>query len=236
VEVVQVERGRAGAHCVDDVTFFVDAGSAEANDVGDGVVCDDHDAVGVADHEVARSDGGVTELDRPGEPSVFDEPKGDVDHAALEMLDEEGLAKLSLKRLAAEIGVHESSIYFHYRYKANILADVLRAVLSDRVPRHEGASDWKQYLLEAAPPCFRAVAAHPQVVSILLAARPRTWACPSRSRWLPISSAGFPDEFVPPIREQLEALVLGVLQFSNDQLFEQTLPEEFRTLQRVVDA
>src|SRR5689334_15766304 len=102
---------------------------------------------------------------RPSKPLIS---RSAVIQAALKIVDRDGLGKLSLKRLAAEIGVHESSIYYHYRYKQDILADALRHLLGDLKVGDIDRADWKTYLFESAVPYYRALARHPQMVAVLM--------------------------------------------------------------------
>lgn len=153
--------------------------------------------------------------------------------AALAVIDDEGLDKLSLKKLAAVLDVHESSIYYHYRYKNDILADVLRSVLAQFVSKDDHARDWKTYLLDAAPRYYQALAEHPGIVRVLVDQVPRSFGLEFENQTANVLvEAGFPVEYVIPIREQLEALVIGALQFASIDLFVE-VPDALPTLNRV---
>jgi len=155
---------------------------------------------------------------------------------ALMLIDRDGLKKLSLTRLAAELGVHYSSIYYHYRYKDDILADVLRLVLDSVVVDADEEIDWKTYLLKYSPRFLDTLNAHPEVVSLLVAQTPRTFGLEYENRTVRVlTKAGFPLEYVIVIREHLEALVVGALQYGNNSLFDD-VPDSLSELRSAVEA
>ena len=104
---------------------------------------------------------------------------------ALALIDAEGLAQLSMRRLAAELGVEAMSLYNHVPNKAALLEGVAELILSEielpgpeRSPAgHSGAggaggpevSDWRQRLRGGARSLRRAALAHPDAVMLLLA-------------------------------------------------------------------
>lgn len=134
---------------------------------------------------------------------------------ALRVIDKDGLAAFSLKRLADELQVHESSVYHHYRYKHLILEDVVRLVLSDIDVTTMPTGYWKDYLLHASIRYYRAVVAHPNLVPVLQASShpPYTHAVENHTATM-LFQSGFPARYVVLIREQLESLILGAVQYS----------------------
>lgn len=156
--------------------------------------------------------------------------------AALKLIDEEGLSRLSLKRLAAELGVHESSVYYHYRYKKDILTDVLLLVLSDFTVDSPIEDNWKLYIYDAATTYLHTMLAHPEVIPLLTEQRPRTFGLERENQTAAILlKAGFPPEYVLAIREHLEALTIGALQFAHRNLFDE-LPGDLPELNSIVAA
>jgi AcrR family transcriptional regulator len=57
--------------------------------------------------------------------------KASVAAAALVVLDRDGLAELSMRHVAAELGVKAPTIYYHYPNKASLLAAVADIILGD---------------------------------------------------------------------------------------------------------
>ena len=68
--------------------------------------------------------------------------RSDVVEHALEVLDRHGLADLSMRRLAADLGVQPSALYWHFANKQALLAavadEVLRRGTATRPGRHVG--------------------------------------------------------------------------------------------------
>ncbi len=70
--------------------------------------------------------------------------RADVIAAALDVLDRHGLADLSMRRLAAELGVQPSALYHHVANKQTLLAAVADTVLERGArPAHPSAT-WEE--------------------------------------------------------------------------------------------
>jgi TetR/AcrR family transcriptional regulator, tetracycline repressor protein len=95
--------------------------------------------------------------------------------AALRVVDTEGAARLSMRRLAAEAGVEAMSLYNHVAGKQDVL-DGLAGLLFERVPLPDPASPWPDRLWEFAHGAHASFTAHPAVVGLLAAgqANPRS--------------------------------------------------------------
>jgi AcrR family transcriptional regulator len=90
---------------------------------------------------------------------------------ALALVDEEGLAALSMRRLGARLGFEAMSLYRHVRDKADLLDALHAAVLGDLAP--EGAADpadwpanWRALLGGLARALRSALLRHPNVVPL----------------------------------------------------------------------
>jgi AcrR family transcriptional regulator len=86
--------------------------------------------------------------------------------AALALLDEEGLAKFSLRNLATALGVFPSAIYWYLPSKDDVAAAVISHVLKDVVPVLPRKS-WQAYLRALFVNCRDAVRAHPNTAPLL---------------------------------------------------------------------
>ncbi|MFF7476470.1 TetR/AcrR family transcriptional regulator C-terminal domain-containing protein [Streptomyces sp. NPDC008092] len=93
--------------------------------------------------------------------------------AARELVDAEGLAAVSTRRLAAELGVSGPSLYNHFRTKDEILEAVADSV-SAQVDLsmfeefgHDGGRDWRTALHDWAVSYRAALRAHPNIVPVL---------------------------------------------------------------------
>lgn len=82
--------------------------------------------------------------------------------AALELLDEQGLDALSTRRLAQKLGVESATLYWHFRDKSALLAEMAAAVLA----RHHtlgvpaDTAQWPAWFADNARSFRRALLAH----------------------------------------------------------------------------
>ncbi|MFC9735335.1 TetR/AcrR family transcriptional regulator [Streptomyces roseolus] len=87
-----------------------------------------------------------------------------------ELVDAEGLAALSTRRLAAELGVSGPSLYNHFRTKDEILdavADAVSAKIDLSMFAPDDPRDWRTALHDWALSYRAALADHPHVVPVL---------------------------------------------------------------------
>lgn len=97
-------------------------------------------------------------------------------NAALQLVDEEGLEALSMRRLGARLGVEAMSLYHHVANKAMLLDGLVeRLVLSLDLPIDEGA-DWASTLMEVASAYRRLAIAHRRAFPLLTTRPPATSA------------------------------------------------------------
>ncbi|SHN12083.1 TetR/AcrR family transcriptional regulator [Actinacidiphila paucisporea] len=88
--------------------------------------------------------------------------------AALALIDGEGLAALSTRRLAAELGVSGPSLYNHFATKEAILDAVADAVVDQvDLSMFGGDRDWRQALLDWGRSYRAALTEHPNIVPFL---------------------------------------------------------------------
>jgi TetR/AcrR family transcriptional regulator, tetracycline repressor protein len=88
--------------------------------------------------------------------------------AALRVVDEEGMGALSMRRLAAELGVDQMAIYHHLPGKEAVISGMVERVYGElRVPAGSGAS-WQDLVRENARALRDLARAHPNLVSHLV--------------------------------------------------------------------
>jgi AcrR family transcriptional regulator len=87
--------------------------------------------------------------------------------AAAALADAEGLAAVSVRRLAAELGVRGPSLYNHFATKTEILDAVADAVVSQIDVSFFGTHDWREALRLWAQSYHAALSAHPNIVPVL---------------------------------------------------------------------
>jgi AcrR family transcriptional regulator len=87
--------------------------------------------------------------------------------AAMALADESGIDALSMRRLAADLGVEAMSLYHHYRSKDAILAAMLDAVYREiEVPPIDG--DWRESMRTMATSFHRALLRHRWACALLM--------------------------------------------------------------------
>jgi AcrR family transcriptional regulator len=95
--------------------------------------------------------------------------------AALDLVDTQGWAKLSMRRLAAAVGVEAMSLYNHVRNKRDLL-DGMAARVVEQIPLPDPKLPWPQRIRTLSRHAHDCFAAHPAVVGALAAgqANPRS--------------------------------------------------------------
>ena len=68
--------------------------------------------------------------ERPNQKSPRIEPEAVV-RAGLEILDEEGLDGITLRKIASRLGVQAPALYWHFRDKSDIIDDMAQAILKE---------------------------------------------------------------------------------------------------------
>jgi AcrR family transcriptional regulator len=86
--------------------------------------------------------------------------------AAVRLLDREGLAALSMRRLAEELGTGAASLYWHVGSKDGLLDLVLDQVIGESEVPEPDAAHWKEQLKEVARAQRRISLRHPYIVRI----------------------------------------------------------------------
>ncbi|NNH72202.1 TetR/AcrR family transcriptional regulator [Nocardia uniformis] len=87
--------------------------------------------------------------------------------AALTLIDRDGLGELSMRKLAAELGVQAASLYGHFPTKDDLLDDIARGIMGRVDTAVIECGDWRQGLIEWARSYRDALVAHPNFVPYL---------------------------------------------------------------------
>jgi AcrR family transcriptional regulator len=87
--------------------------------------------------------------------------------AALSLIDREGLAAISMRRIGEELGVEAMSLYNHVDSKAAILDGIYEAVLQE-LPPPRRAAPWPQALRERARALRAVLRAHPHALPLFV--------------------------------------------------------------------
>ncbi|MBB4932264.1 AcrR family transcriptional regulator [Lipingzhangella halophila] len=104
-------------------------------------------------------------------------PKGNltvdrIAHGAIRLADRDGLAALSMQRVAAELGFTTMSIYNHIPSK-DLLLEVMMDAAAGEPPDLAQAGDWREAVLRWTRELWASFAAHPWVLRIPVERGPR---------------------------------------------------------------
>jgi len=85
--------------------------------------------------------------------------------AAVALADERGIESLSMRTLAAELGIQAMSLYYHVKSKDDILDGMLDIVHSEFATPKAG-DEWRSAMRERAESTRRVLARHPWAIGI----------------------------------------------------------------------
>ncbi len=98
----------------------------------------------------------------PRKPKISREA---VIEAALGLVDEQGIELLSMRSVAARLGVQAMALYHHVRHKEDLLGALLELLMADvKLPEPNGR--WRRELEVGSLSFYRAFAAHPRVLPL----------------------------------------------------------------------
>ncbi|NMO53290.1 TetR/AcrR family transcriptional regulator [Actinoplanes sp. TBRC 11911] len=87
--------------------------------------------------------------------------------AAVDLADADGLASLSMRRLAQHLGVDPMSIYYHVRDKDTLLAEMVDAVAASIGENTQNGRPWTDQLRELIMQARRTMLTHPWAARVL---------------------------------------------------------------------
>lgn len=133
-----------------------------------------------------------------------------ITEAAVELLDETGLAELSTRRLAAKLGVSSPTLYWHVKDKAELLDLVAEAICADAF-EIDSSLPWREQLASGLRQ-FRALLLRHRDAAALVRERPPTG--PHRLGHIETTArillkAGFSEEDTAGVSRLLTAHVLA---------------------------
>jgi TetR/AcrR family tetracycline transcriptional repressor len=130
--------------------------------------------------------------------------------AALEIIDEEGLDSLSIRRLADELGVNGASLYHHFKNKEEIVVGAAELALADVRTPTTTDEDWHTWLPRNSRSLRRAMLDHPELIPIII----RKGELGMGVHMMETSALRLVDEGVPlgavvPLLDALETFAIG---------------------------
>lgn len=104
------------------------------------------------------------------------EPKGldrdAIARAALALLDEVGLDGLTVRRLAAELGVKSPALYWHFRSKQELLNEMTRTLLAPSMGGPRDGETWQAWFTRRARGYRQMLASHRDCVRLVTGSHP----------------------------------------------------------------
>jgi len=131
--------------------------------------------------------------------------------AALAIIDAEGLESLSLEMVARRLGVKAPSLYYHFRDKAELLAEVARFVLMDLGDTGD-EGDWEEAMVRLCLATRATLLKHPNAAPLLLQFFPRHIMLGGYDRW--VASCPYPAETHMVLLEGTEKLTYASALFA----------------------
>ena len=130
--------------------------------------------------------------------------------SALEIIDRDGLDGLSMRKLAAALGVSAPALYFHYPTKEHLLDDVASEIM-EKVDVSAFSLGWREGLLTWARSYRAALAEHPNIVPFLARGPGQRDASLRRADTIHggLVAAGWPPRDATMIGASTKYLVLG---------------------------
>jgi AcrR family transcriptional regulator len=148
-------------------------------------------------------------LGRPEKPLIT---RDETARVAIALIDAEGLDALSVQSVARALNVTAPSLYYHFRDKEELLAEVALALLRQIQMPENAAHDWEQRVIALSIATRRVICEHPNAAPLLLRFFPKKLMLGAYERTL----AGSP--FPPPAQlivvEALEKLTYGAALFA----------------------
>jgi AcrR family transcriptional regulator len=161
----------------------------------------------------------VGEVGRPRTPVLSKER---IHATALRIVDTDGLEGLSMRKLAAELGVRAPSLYGHVASKDELLHDVSNDVMARVDTSAFAAGDWQLGLRVWARSYRDALATHPNLVPFLAHGPARREAALKAADAVHggLVGAGWPPRYATMIGASTKYLVVGAAMGSFSRGFE----------------
>jgi AcrR family transcriptional regulator len=165
-------------------------------------------------------------MPRPPEPLLTRER---IVAVALRLVDTDGLAGLSTRRVAAEMGVSSPALYYHFDSMDDILAGVIREAMRS-MSGSDPASHWTDQVTSLSYSYRETLIAHPNLAPAMVRHPYRRFgggviAGLARA----MAADGMPAHFIPAALSSFESYVFGAA-VSAQADYEEPLPDEMPEL------
>ncbi|OUL99081.1 hypothetical protein A8M77_28050 [Variovorax sp. JS1663] len=147
-----------------------------------------------------------------GRPAKFTHAQ--LQSAALRLLDKQGLAGLSMRSLAAELGTGAMTLYNYVPQREGLDLLVIEAVIAEVRWERDSFADWKDEVRTIASALWQALRAHPNAIPLILTRRSRAPAMFEVTEALltALARSGRSDTDLLVAFRAVSALVMGLAQ------------------------
>ncbi|HEY3142471.1 MAG TPA: TetR/AcrR family transcriptional regulator [Acidimicrobiales bacterium] len=156
--------------------------------------------------------------------------------AAIVLADRDGLDELSMRRLAAELGVGAMTLYGQFRTKEDLLRAMADAVLVDAAPSPSPDAAWVDTARDVAVRLRATLLDHPGVAPLVARCGPigpnALRATEAALAWL--RGVGFDEHETPRVFQSLLTYVLGAVALEAPYLSSPALREQKADAMRLV--
>jgi AcrR family transcriptional regulator len=158
---------------------------------------------------------------------------------AISIVDRDGLGKLSMRRLGAELGVDPMAIYYHVPNKEALLDAIVEAVMGEIDLTTDNPADPAETRILSAARAYRdAMLAHANALPILLTRGPRT---PVAMRPVELLLSILRDAGLPPAQAMagmnaIAATVRGTIAMVGENAAAPPTPEELASMAQAFPA
>lgn len=147
-------------------------------------------------------------MPRPSKPLIS---RSNAAQAALEVIDEHGLEKLSLALVAKKIGVRPPSLYYHFKNKSELLQEVARIMLVRIPPMRRRDDSYEERIIALCVGTRRALLKHPNAAMLILRYFPKYMLLAAYDR--AASTEQYPGHLQLTVMEAIEKFTYGASLF-----------------------
>ena len=129
---------------------------------------------------------------------------------ALDIIDNEGIESLSIRRLAERLNVNGASLYHHFENKEEIVVGAAKLALEDvRTPQTHD-EPWRVWIMRNARGLREALRTHPDLVPVMLRRQPLGIGAAQMDATVTLlEEEGVPTGAIAPLLEALELYAIG---------------------------
>jgi TetR/AcrR family transcriptional regulator, tetracycline repressor protein len=129
--------------------------------------------------------------------------------AALQIVDSQGLAALSIRRLGEALHVNGASLYHHFKNKEDILTGITQLALADVTAHRSETGNWRVWLPVNTYRTRQALIAHPALIQVLLRRVPLGIGTRElEASVVRMEQEGAPVQAIAPLMQSLELLAI----------------------------